>query len=259
MENMPYKWLTSPVMLHSSRKHECTMTPEQCAFKYRRWVNWYVADLVKAVLPSTSLLPPSASSSRPTPRAWLTTLAAVRAFSYPDTHIFRWRSPSLGVCILLGCGFVYFSGVSLGAKPYYWPNTDTLSYGDSPPLATRSGYLSLACLPFIFAFGAKANLLTTITGVAPEKLIVFHLFAAWVMFNASAMWLAGVIALVAQAWLTFMSLPFVRHRAYEFFKFFHLFLAVAIFVVFLFIHVDYTLTSWDYIIAMGAIYCTSLL
>ncbi|CAK7214557.1 hypothetical protein SCUCBS95973_002187 [Sporothrix curviconia] len=294
----PYEWLTSPVQLHSSRNHTCKLTPEQCAYDGRRWVNWYLADLVyargatyffvagiavfAAVYGLTQLLP---ASSRRKP-FWLKGLAAVRALSYPKAARFRAfgsSSPSWGVCLLGASGAAFFLGCVLGPQPYYWPNTATVHYGDSPPLATRSGYLALGCMPFILIFGSKANLVTAVTGVAPEKLIIFHLMAAWGMFvlalvhtfpfivynasvpgslaenwNASAQWPTGVVALVAQAGLTFLSLPFIRHRAYEVFKGLHFALAL-IFVVFLFIHCDYTLTSWDYFIVAGSLYLASLL
>ena len=37
--------------------------------------------------------------------------------------------------------------MTLGPSPYYWP-TD-VSYGDSPPIATRTGWMALALLPFV--------------------------------------------------------------------------------------------------------------
>lgn len=294
----PYEWLTSPVQLHSSRAHHCQLTPEQCAYNGRRWVNWYLADLVYArgavyffVATITVFIVGYAlsrllSTTVRRRRFWLRPLAAVRALTYPNAlrvKSLQWNAPSVGVCLLGAAGAAFFAGCTLGPHPYYWPNTATVHYGDSPPLATRSGYLALGCLPFILAFGAKANLVTAVTGIAPEKLIVFHLMAAWGMFilallhtfpfivynagvpgglaenwNSSAQWPTGVVALVAQTGLTFLSLPFVRHRAYEVFKGLHFFLAL-VFVVFLFIHCDYTLTSWDYFIAAGALYLSSLL
>ncbi|CAK7222786.1 hypothetical protein SEUCBS140593_005021 [Sporothrix eucalyptigena] len=293
----PYEWLTSPVQFQSSRVHHCKLTPEQCAYDGRRWVNWYLADLVYArgatwfflagivvfavAYALGRLLPPSVRRKP----IWLRALALTRSLSYPHTRFnaLRWSSPSLGVCLLGAAGAAFFLGCVLGPQPYYWPNTPTVHYGDSPPLATRSGYLALGCLPFVLVFGSKANLVTAVTGVAPEKLIIFHLMAAWGMFvlalvhtfpfivyqasvpggltsnwNASAQWLTGVIALLAQAGLTFQSLPFIRHRAYEFFKAVHFTLAL-VFVVFLFIHCDYTLTSWDYFVVAGALYLSSLL
>jgi ferric-chelate reductase len=38
-------------------------------------------------------------------------------------------------------------GMTLGPQPYYWP-TDA-SYGSSPPIATRAGWMALALLPFV--------------------------------------------------------------------------------------------------------------
>lgn len=39
--------------------------------------------------------------------------------------------------------------LTLGPKPYYWPNTKTVSFGGSPPIATRTGWMALALLPFV--------------------------------------------------------------------------------------------------------------
>lgn len=39
--------------------------------------------------------------------------------------------------------------MTLGPRPYYWPNTKHLSYGNSPPVATRTGWMALACMPFL--------------------------------------------------------------------------------------------------------------
>ena len=83
-------------------------------------------------------------------------------------------------------------------------------------------------------------------------------------WNTSVTYWTGVVALLAQAYLTFMSLPFIRcvcpyrhhpervdlesngyysRRFYEFFKATH-FLAVLVFVLFFFLHCDFRLTSW---------------
>lgn len=37
-------------------------------------------------------------------------------------------------------------GMDLIPQPYYWADE---IFGDSPPLATRSGWLALACMPFV--------------------------------------------------------------------------------------------------------------
>lgn len=39
--------------------------------------------------------------------------------------------------------------MTLGPKPYYWPNTMEISFGSSPPIATRAGFMALACMPFL--------------------------------------------------------------------------------------------------------------
>lgn len=53
----------------------------------------------------------------------------------------------------------------------------------------------------------------------------------------------GVVALLAQAYLTFFSFKLLRDRFYEFFKATH-YLAIIVFVVFFFIHCGGVLTSW---------------
>jgi hypothetical protein len=39
--------------------------------------------------------------------------------------------------------------MTLGPKPYYWHNTSAVSYGNSPPIATRAGWMALGLLPFV--------------------------------------------------------------------------------------------------------------
>lgn len=58
-------------------------------------------------------------------------------------------TPPVGIMILLGVGAIYFLCLVLGPQPYYWPNTPAKHYGDSPPIATRSGWMALAMLPFL--------------------------------------------------------------------------------------------------------------
>ena len=167
--------------------------------------------------------------------------------------------------------------MTLGKHPYYWPNTTEVNYGDSPPIATRSGWMSLACLPFVLALAAKENPISLLTRVAYEKLNVFHRWLSWAMYalalvhtfpfivyhrqqgdmgvqwGTSAYYWTGVIALLAQSWLTFMSFGPIRNRFYELFKAMHL-LSAVIFFIFLFIHCGFTLTSVDYLIAAAVLY-----
>ena len=167
--------------------------------------------------------------------------------------------------------------MTLGKRPYYWPNTTEVNYGDSPPIATRSGWMSIACLPFVLTLAAKENPISLLSRVAYEKLNVFHRWLSWAMYalalvhtfpfivyhrqqgdmgtqwGTSAYYWTGVIALLAQSWLSFMSLGPIRNRFYELFKATHL-LSAAVFFIFLFIHCGFTLTSVDYLIAAAVLY-----
>lgn len=46
-------------------------------------------------------------------------------------------------------GAILLLAMTLGPRPYYWPNTKKISFGNSPPIATRTGYMALACMPFL--------------------------------------------------------------------------------------------------------------
>lgn len=41
--------------------------------------------------------------------------------------------------------------LTLGPKPYYWPNTKEVVFGGSPPLAIRAGWIALGLLPFVMS------------------------------------------------------------------------------------------------------------
>ncbi|OHF03009.1 hypothetical protein CORC01_01767 [Colletotrichum orchidophilum] len=287
---MSLPWLSQPVMLHSSRDAgTCSMTPEQCAFKTGYWVFWYEADH-RYGLPTVALFVTAvllvaiasfASTYAPTSwrrnAIWLRILSSGRLLSYKSWRFGFWNTQSLGTYLLGAVGAVFFFAMTLGPEPYYWPNTKQLSFGNSPPIATRAGYMALACMPFLFILGAKANPISALTGVSHEKLNIWHNWVAWAMFvlalvhtfsfivfhiwkgdivkqwNDGGVWVTGVIAILAQAWLTFMSIRWIRDRYYELFKATHLF-AAAVFFIFFFIHCDFRLTSWDYFIATAVLY-----
>ncbi|KAJ5247797.1 hypothetical protein N7468_002780 [Penicillium chermesinum] len=283
-------FLDQPVMLHSSRNPgECTMTPEQCAYKTRYWVYWYEADhryalptvaffMVAIILFAIAHVVSQVSPTRVKASSiWLRPLAFLRYLSYKMWRIAGWNSQSLGVFLLGGAGLIFFFAMTLGPRPYYWPNTREISYGNSPPIATRAGFLALGCMPFLIVLGAKANPITAITGISHEKLNVWHNWVAWAMFvlalvhtfpfivyhiwkgdlvkqwNDEGIWVTGVVAIIAQAWLTFFSISWIRNRYYEFFKATHYFMAI-VFVIFFFLHCDFRMSSWDYFIATGVLY-----
>ena len=90
--------------------------------------------------------------------------------------------------------------MTLGPQPYYWPKLESGSYGSSPPIATRTGWMALGLLPFVLyvvfsgwtstatttnsrrALGTKPNLISALTGVSHEKLQVFHHWTSYAMF-----------------------------------------------------------------------------
>jgi hypothetical protein len=83
--------------------------------------------------------------------------------------------------------------------------------------------------------GTKANPIATLVGTSHENLIVWHNWIAWAMFvlalihtfpfivyniwsgeikeqwSTGGLWVNGVIALLAQAWLTFFSIRWLRY------------------------------------------------
>jgi hypothetical protein len=170
-------------MLHSSRADTCKLALAQCDYRQGYWRYWHQADhvyghatvyfmcavigvfIIGNIISTTLRRSKSTTSGNPT---WRRGLATGRFLSYRSFHIqgLRWYSPSAGVMLLGVCGAIYFfsellnitslytsstdcSALTLGPKPYYWPNTNTLSYGGSPPLATRSGWMAVALLPFV--------------------------------------------------------------------------------------------------------------
>lgn len=93
--------------------------------------------------------------------------------------------------------YYFLAAFMLGPHPYLWPN---IAMGNSPPIATRSGWLSIAIIPFmmyvilptgvintytdisfISAFSTKVNWVAAVTGTSHEKLQVFHRWSTVMM------------------------------------------------------------------------------
>jgi hypothetical protein len=137
-------------------------------------------------------------------------LGSYRYLSYRSYYLrtFDWYSPSLGVILIGVIGSVFTMTLLLAVKPYYWPNTKgahALSFGSSPPIATRAGWMSLSLLPFIMALSAKQNLITFLTGVSHEKLQVFHQWTAYAMLILALVHTFPFV--VYHIWLGFVSNP----------------------------------------------------
>ncbi|KAK5697123.1 hypothetical protein LTR17_023987 [Elasticomyces elasticus] len=243
--HMGTPWLAQPVKLHSSRKYKCSVdTPEQCAWQQSYWRFWYEADhrfalpvvaffLTPILLFTmgyliTLVAPRRVSQSRPVKQLRaLLRFCSYRTFRFGSLE---WYSAPIGVLGLGAIGTILFFCMTLASRPFYWPNTSTLNYGGSPPLATRTGWTSIACMPFVFATAAKSSWITLVTGVSHERLQVFHRWISYAMYvlalihtfpfiifhfwkgdmtkqwNTSVFYWTGVVALIAQTWLTFASI-----------------------------------------------------
>ncbi|KAJ5675691.1 Riboflavin synthase-like beta-barrel [Penicillium macrosclerotiorum] len=287
-------WLDQPVLLHSSRADKCKLTDAQCHYRNGHWRYWYQADhvyalntvyfccAVIAVFAIANFLVRLTPDWMKRTKLWRATTSISRYMSYRGYGfpVLKYWSPSVGVITLGVLGAIFFFAMTVGPKPFYWP-TDA-DYGSSPPIATRAGWMALALLPFVLALSVKANMISALTGIPHEKLQVFHHWSSYAMFvlalvhtfpfiiyhiskgdmvkqwKTSLVYWTGIGAIIPQAYLTIMSLPFIRNRFYEFFKATHM-IAAILFVVFFFLHCDFRLSSWDYFIASGVIYALCLL
>jgi Ferric reductase like transmembrane component len=164
-------------------------------------------------------------------------VAACRYLSYKGwkVNLLHWYTPPLGIALLGAVGVVFFLAMTLGPQPYYWPNSKKVSYGNSPPIATRAGWMSIACLPFVLMLGSKENPISWLTRIPHDQLMIFHRWVSWAMFvlalvhtfpfiiyrtlkgdlyeewKSEVFWWSGVVAILAQAWLQFMSIDWIRY------------------------------------------------
>lgn len=233
--------------LFHSRVKPCKLKPAQCAIMNNWWYSFQVSDLayglptIYFLLAILGLFIAANIVSRFVPARlsrfslWRRCLSVVRYLSYKQFRLgsSRFSTPPVGAMLLLGAGLVYFLSMILAPGQYYWP-TDA-SYGNSPPVSTRISWLILACLPFVLALGAKASIITVLTGISHEKLNFYHAWlgrAMWVMALAhmapyvifrtnkgdvhtawikKGTWLAGSLALISLTYITFMSPSFIRY------------------------------------------------
>ncbi|OAA47053.1 ferric reductase transmembrane component 7 [Metarhizium rileyi] len=191
----------------------------------------------------------------------------------------RFTFSSLAV---LACGFVALIFVTLYCflqQPLYW---ESIRFG-SPPVAIRSGMLAVAMTPWIIVTSMKANILTLVIGIGPERLNVFHRWLGYLclllslvhmipfyiqpvweddgmtVFNqvfpdgSGIIYGTGIACIVPLIWLCVASLPWIRRVAYELFVILHIPAGVA-YVGFLFWHTKNALLTWDYLYATIAIW-----
>ncbi|KAJ7686023.1 ferric reductase NAD binding domain-containing protein [Mycena rosella] len=294
---MGFIWLTQPVLWHSSRDRGSlnpALTADQAALIQARWHNWYTADwdygqttlaffcaaIAAAMVLNLASMWRARRATSPSQRAGVADRLTA-AFRYLTSRQFRVRAtgyyaPPLSAIFGVSIMAIFVLSLMLAPRPYYWAS---MAMGDSQPIATRSGWISIAIMPFMIAFATKVNLVGMLTGTSHEKLQVFHRWSAVLMYitslvhtfpfivmniregqmmvswETSSYYWTGVAALVPQTYLITLSWGIFRNRYYEIFKKLH-FIASGIFMAALFIHVDWTLTSWDYFFATAAIYTT---
>ncbi|KAG7291609.1 hypothetical protein NEMBOFW57_001628 [Staphylotrichum longicolle] len=199
----------------------------------------------------------------------------------PKAHFFPKHRFTFSSLAVLSCVFIALSFVTVYCflqQPLYW---QSIRFG-SPPLAIRSGMIAVAMTPWIVATSTKANLLTLITGIGPERLNVFHRWLAYlclflslvhmVPFYIQPVWEdggmqvfealfppgsgiiygSGIACFVPLCWLCVGSLPLIRRKAYEIFSLLHAPVGY-IYVGILFWHTKNFLMSWGYLSASAGI------
>ncbi|KAL3301180.1 Fre1p and Fre2p [Colletotrichum asianum] len=212
------------------------------------------------------------------------TLALFRWVFYRPIPDFVWGSHrfTFSSLAVLTCGFIALAFVTLYCflqQPLYW---QSIQFG-SPPVAIRAGMIAVALTPWIVVTSMKANIMSMLIGIGPERLNVFHRWAGYlclflslvhtVPFYIQPVWDdggmevfsrlfaggsgviygTGIACLVPLVWLCVASLPFIRRMAYEVFVMLHVPVGM-VYVGLLFWHTKNFLASWDYLWATIAIW-----
>lgn len=212
------------------------------------------------------------------------TLALFRWVFYrpiPDIVVGKWRFTFSSLAVLMSV-FIATAFVTLFCflqQPLYW---QSIRFG-SPPIAIRSGMIALAMTPWIIATSMKANIMTVLIGIGPERLNVFHRWLGYlclfmslvhmVPFYIQPVWEdggmtvfnkvfpdgsgiiygTGLACMVPLAWLCLASLPWIRRVAYELFVMLHVPVGF-IYTGMLFWHTKNYLMSWNYLYVTIAIW-----
>ena len=145
--------------------------------------------------------------------------------------------------------------------------------------------MSVSLIPWIVVTSSKANLITYLTGIGHERLVVLHRWSAYIcsvlaVVHAVPYWYqsvtdpegyatfklyfnqryyvftTGIAAIGPLIFLTLHSLPILRNRMYELFVIMHIPVAYA-FIGLLFWHCANYLTSWAYLWTTVALLATS--
>lgn len=189
--------------------------------------------------------------------------------------------PGLGATAIVAAAIIFVTLYTFVPQPLYY---SSIGFG-SPPLAIRAGMIAVAMMPWVIALSMKANAITWMTGIGPERLNVLHRWGAYIMlflslvhtipFYVTPVWDqgglhafktffnqpyyiygTGVAALVPLCVLCLHSLPFLRRWSYELFVTLHVPISI-VYLGMLFWHCNNYLTSWAYLWATLAIWLVS--
>ncbi|GKT42572.1 ferric/cupric reductase transmembrane component 7 [Colletotrichum spaethianum] len=212
------------------------------------------------------------------------TLALFRWVFYRPIPDFVWGSHrfTFSSLAVITCGLIALAFVTLYCflqQPLYW---QSIQFG-SPPVAIRAGMIAVALTPWIIVTSMKANVMSMLIGIGPERLNVFHRWAGYlclflslvhtIPFYIQPVWDdggmdvfsrlfpggsgviygTGIACLVPLVWLCVASLPFIRRIAYELFVMLHVPVGMA-YVGLLFWHTKNYLASWNYLWATVGIW-----
>ncbi|KAH9464760.1 hypothetical protein Pst134EA_003199 [Puccinia striiformis f. sp. tritici] len=203
--------------------------------------------------------------------------ALFRMGSYPALKFLRVELPPLGPAIFLFGFLTYSTLVCFLRRPFYRPP----HYGGSP-LGIRAEWVATAMVPWLYATATKRNFLVYFTGVSFKRIMDFHKWAPWICLYMSILhtWTMiirierqqpwhytithnklywnGFPPLLALGWLCVMSLGPIRARFYESFFIFHM-VAAFIFLVWMYIHLENVLDSWQYMHAATVLWAAGIL
>ncbi|OAL73598.1 hypothetical protein A7D00_1626 [Trichophyton violaceum] len=222
-----FPWMSNPLLLHSSREDKCKLTPAQCEFRSGYWVYWYTSDLVYAraavyfMCAVISVFMLAYISRRFTSRSFVDKFlrkpeSFVRYCVYRGFRVpfLACLSPNVGRMLVISAGIFFLSVLTLGPKPYYWPNTKEVVFGGSPPLATRAGWIALGLLPFTMSvfhqWTSWAMFILGLVHMCP--FIIYHIQRGDMQYKwkTSMHYWTGVVTIIVQAFLTWFSLPIIR-------------------------------------------------
>ena len=212
-------------------------------------------------------------------------ISCVRFIFYRPIPSLRWKKrefsfPGPGSLFLIFAAIAFVTCYTFVPQPLYYAS---IGFG-SPPVAIRAGMIAVAMMPWIIATSMKANFITFMTGIGPERLNVLHRWAAYIclflslvhtipfyvtpvwdesalvtfkkLFTGYYIYGTGLAALIPLVILCLHSLPILRHKFYELFVVLHVPISI-VYLGMLFWHCHNYLTSWNYLWATTAIWACS--